>query len=211
MFFNAFQQILLTWKKTDCLLSPMLLIPSDLFSFVEGGIYLVCLISVLGRIWVPYECKRITGFNVCSKHEQRNATALWVHYHVILEIEKWLGLTIEQKFIFGLKLSYNLLTISNFCKQANTPPPVPPPHRLFQIFHALHRCFTSSYLTHVSFLASLVIETDTFGKVRIRNSKSNYYICMNARGEIIGLVSIVQHLYCNVHEESSIWFRWYQC
>lgn len=39
------------------------------------------------------------------------------------------------------------------------------------------------------FLAILTIESESFGKVRIKHYKSHYYICMNAKGDIIGLVS----------------------
>ena len=51
---------------------------------------------------------------------------------------------------------------------------------------------TNTYISYFVLLATLIIETaDTLrnGKVRIRHYKSNYYICMNIKGEIIGLVS----------------------
>ncbi|XP_028391398.1 fibroblast growth factor 8b-like isoform X2 [Dendronephthya gigantea] len=35
--------------------------------------------------------------------------------------------------------------------------------------------------------AKLIVESDTFGKVRIRHYKSNYYICLNVKGETAGL------------------------
>lgn len=41
--------------------------------------------------------------------------------------------------------------------------------------------------TEGSDAALLITETDTFGKIRIRHYKSNYYICMNVKGDIIGL------------------------
>ena len=40
--------------------------------------------------------------------------------------------------------------------------------------------------------AQLVVEADTFGsQVRIRGKETNYYLCMNRRGKLVGKVSHV--------------------
>lgn len=42
----------------------------------------------------------------------------------------------------------------------------------------------------VSSQAQLVVEADTFGsQVRIRGKETNFYLCMNRRGKLVGRVS----------------------
>ncbi len=42
----------------------------------------------------------------------------------------------------------------------------------------------------VSSQAQLVVEADTFGsQVRIRGKETNYYLCMNRKGKLVGKVS----------------------
>lgn len=42
----------------------------------------------------------------------------------------------------------------------------------------------------VSLQAQLVVEADTFGsQVRIRGKETNFYLCMNRRGKLVGRVS----------------------
>ena len=42
---------------------------------------------------------------------------------------------------------------------------------------------------HVVILAHLVLESEGFGRFRIRGSKSRDYICLNRKGNVVGLVS----------------------
>ena len=45
------------------------------------------------------------------------------------------------------------------------------------------------FLLHL--VALLVVETETFGShIRIKGKESEYYICMNKNGKIVGKVSI---------------------
>ncbi len=47
----------------------------------------------------------------------------------------------------------------------------------------LYFCVSSSQ-------AQLVVEADTFGsQVRIRGKETNYYLCMNRKGKLVGKVS----------------------
>ena len=56
-----------------------------------------------------------------------------------------------------------------------------------------------------SFLAILTIESESFGKVRIKHYKSHYYICMNAKGDIIGLVSNLMLQFITVTHSMLVW------
>ena len=50
-------------------------------------------------------------------------------------------------------------------------------------------CSSFDMYPHVVILAHLVLESEGFGRFRIRGSKSRDYICLNRKGNVVGLVS----------------------
>lgn len=48
------------------------------------------------------------------------------------------------------------------------------------------------------FQAQLLVETDTFGsQVRIKGKETDFYLCMNRKGKLVGKVSVSYSLICN--------------
>lgn len=51
------------------------------------------------------------------------------------------------------------------------------------------------------FQAQLLVETDTFGsQVRIKGKETDFYLCMNRKGKLVGKVSVSYSLICHLEQ-----------
>ncbi|XP_046850197.1 fibroblast growth factor 8b-like isoform X2 [Xenia sp. Carnegie-2017] len=112
-------------------------------------------------------------------HVYRNGTASFYTYVILT-----LAISESQKTI---NLHWNQ-------QKAKTDKKTPPNVKTIQLYSISSHKFVQILKKDVradglntSNATILKIETDTFGRVRIRHYLSNYYICMNKRGDIYGM------------------------